>query len=377
MQAVRRVKMVGRLSIGSKRSPTLHLAGRTTTTVGATFVGALIGSALLVGAAPHRLIAADNSRLARYEFTQVEMGMQFKVLLYSDGDKAANQAAAAAFQRIHELNGIMSDYDPASELSRLSDTAGSGQSVKVGPDLWKVLSRAQALAEQSAGAFDITVGAYVKLWRRARRAKEMPAADRLAEARTTVGYKFLRLDAEAQTVELLRPGMRLDLGGIAVGYAIDEALIVLARQGITRALIDGSGDIVVGDPPPGEAGWRIGVAPLEAKDGPPTRFLTLHNCAVTTSGDAWQFVELDGKRYSHILDPHTGLGLTDRSLVIVVAHDGISADSLTKAVAVLGPGRGLTFLDKYPNAAALVVRQVDGQTKVEETPNFKDFEAKP
>ena len=122
----------------------------------------------------------------------------------------------------------------------------------------------------------------------------------------------------------------------------------LRRQGITRALVDGSGDIVVGDPPPGEQGWRIGVAPLEAKNGPPSRFLTLANCAVTTSGDAWQYVELDGKRYSHILDPKTGLGLTDRSLVIVVARDGISADSLTKAVAVLGPGRGLEFVDKYP-----------------------------
>ncbi len=300
--------------------------------------------------------------------------MQFKLLLYSAGQDAANRAAAAAFDRIHQLNGIMSDYDPDSELSRLSDTAGRGQAVKVSRELWDVLTAAQQLAERSDGAFDITVGPYVKLWRRARREKEMPPPDRMAEARAAVGFRHVKLDSAARTVELLRPGMRLDLGGIAVGHAIDEALAVLRRQGITRALVDGSGDVVVGDPPPGERGWRVGIAPLEAKNGPPSRYLTLANCAVTTSGDAWQYVELDGKRYSHILDPKTGLGLTDRSLVIVVARDGISADSLTKAVAVLGPKRGLALVAEYPDAATLVLRPVDGKIEFEESTNFKTFE---
>src|SRR5207245_1409017 len=134
------------------------------------------------------------------------------------------------------------------------------------------------------------------------------------------------------------------------------------------------GDIVVSDPPPGEKGWRIGVAPLEARHGPPSRYLSLRNCAVTTSGDAWQFVELDGKRYSHILDPHTGLGLTDGSLVVVVAADGISADSLTKVVAVLGPRQGFEIVESYPSAAALIVREIEGEAKIEESPRFKQLE---
>jgi thiamine biosynthesis lipoprotein len=329
-------------------------------------------AALAPAFAPLR--AAEPSQLVRYEFAQVEMGMQFKLLLYSDDEEAANRAAAAAFDQIHQLNGIMSDYDPMSELSRLSDTAGQGSATVVGRDLWNVLVAAQQLAERSDGAFDITVGPYVKLWRRARREKEMPPPDRMASARDAVGYRFLRLDPAVHSVELLRHGMRLDLGGIAVGYAIDEAMKVLRSQGITRALVDGSGDIVVGDPPPGERGWRIGVAPLEAKNGPPSRYLTLAQCAVTTSGDAWQYVELDGKRYSHILDPKTGLGLTDRSLVIVVAQDGMTADSLTKAVAVLGPKRGLALVSEYPNAAALVLRPQNGKIEFEESSNFKEFE---
>lgn len=325
-----------------------------------------------LGIAP--LQAADISLLTRHEFAQVEMGMQFKLILYSADETAANRAATAAFDRIHQLNGIMSDYDPASELSRLSDTAGQGRGVKVSDDLWRVLLAAQQLAERSEGAFDVTVGPYVKLWRRARREKEMPPAARMEEARQAVGFRFLKLVEESQAVELLRPGMRLDLGGIGVGYAIDEAMVVLREHGITRALVDGSGDILVSDPPPGERGWRIGVAPLEAKNGPPSRYLSLKNCAVTTSGDAWQFVELDGKRYSHILDPRTGLGLTDRSLVIVVARTGIAADSLTKAVAVLGPGRGLKLLAQYPDTAALVLRPVNGKIVQEESHNFRSFE---
>ncbi|MBI2824285.1 MAG: FAD:protein FMN transferase [Planctomycetia bacterium] len=302
------------------------------------------------------------------------MGMQFKVLLYAPDREAANRAAAAAFARIHQLNSVMSDYDPQSELSRLSDTAGQGRAIHTSQDLWNVLVKSQQLAEQTDGAFDITVGPYVKLWRRARREKEMPSRERLDEARAAVGYRFLRLDAAAHTAELLRPGMRLDLGGIAVGYAIDEALAVLANHGITRALVDGSGDIVVGEPPPGEKGWKIGVAPLEAKDGPASRHVVLHNCSVTTSGDVWQFVELGGKRYSHIVDPHTGLGLTDHSTVAVIAADGITADGLATAVSVLGPKRGMALVNSYPKAAAIIIQRIDDKPQVFESARFKEFE---
>lgn len=334
---------------------------------------------ILIGDLPaptNPLAAAEPPQPVRYEFARVEMGMQFKLILYSATAEAANRAATAAFDRIHQLNGILSDYDPQSELSQLSETAGRGVAVHVSDDLWTVLAAAQRLATASDGAFDVTVGPYVKLWRRARREKEMPPPARMAEARDAVGFRYLKLDAERHTAELLRRGMRLDLGGIGVGYAVDEALAVLNEHGIRSALVDGSGDIVVGDPPPGQRGWRIGVAPLEAREGPPSRYLMLSNAAVTTSGDAWQYVELDGQRYSHIVDPRTGLGLTDRSLVIVVARHGIDADSLTKAVAVLGPGRGLSFLEKYnPQGAALVLRPNSAaEMEFEETPNFKSFE---
>ena len=325
----------------------------------------LISAALLIGQTTDRLPE-------RFEFTQIQMGMTFRVVLYAPDEDSANAAASAAYARIKQLNAVMSDYDPQSELMQLCRTAGLGKPVHVSRDLLAVLSRSLALSKSSDGAFDVTVGPVVKLWRKARRTKQFPAPDELAAARALVGFRKLKIDEQKGDVELLQPGMLLDLGGIAVGYAVDEALAVLTARGITSTLVDGSGDIGVSDAPPGQAGWRIGIAPLDA-DKEPSRFLILKNAAVTTSGDAFQFVEFDGKRYSHIVDPQTGLGLVDHSSVTVIARNCTIADSYTKAVSVLGPSRGLKLIDETPGAAALVVRAPRGQLESFESTRWKDY----
>jgi thiamine biosynthesis lipoprotein len=135
--------------------------------------------------------------------------------------------------------------------------------------------------------------------------------------------------------------MLLDVGGIAKGYAADEALRVLRGRGLNRALVAASGDLAIGDAPEGETGWRIGVEPTDGV----SRQLTLVNTAVSTSGDTEQFVEIDGKRYSHIVDPKTGMGLTNRIGVTVVAPKGIVSDSVATAVCVMGAERGLEFVE--------------------------------
>ena len=308
----------------------------------------------------------------RFEFTQIQMGMPFRIVLYAPDADSANAAARAAYARIRQLNGIMSDYEPDSELTRLCRTAGSGKAVAVSPDLLAVLSHSLDLSKKSDGAFDVTVGPLVRLWRKARKTKAFPTDEELAAARDVVGFRELRIDEKAGTVELLKKGMQLDLGGVAVGYAIDDVLKLLRGRGITSALIDGSGDIGVSDAPPGAAGWRIGIAPLDA-DGEPSRFLILKNAAVTTSGDAFQFVEFDGKRYSHIVDPKTGLGLVDRCRVTLLARNCTIADSYTKAVAVLGPARGLALIDETPGAAAIVVRAPDGKVETYESKRLADY----
>lgn len=319
---------------------------------------------------------AEESRLTRFEFLRTEMAAQVKIVFYCIDAATANGAAEAAFARIRQLNAVLSDYDSQSELRRLCDTSTEGKAIPVSEDLWRVLARAQEFSQRSGGAFDVTVGPVVRLWRRARRREEFPPADRLEEARQLVGYELVRLDPERRTVELLKPGMRLDLGGIGMGYAIDEALVELRKHGITRALIDGSGDIGVGDPPPDKSAWRIGIAPLEQEESL-NRLLCLSNAAVSTSGDKYQFVELGGRRYSHIIDPRTGLGLTDHSSVTVIAADTTTADALASAVSVLGPEKGLQLIDQTPGAAALIVRAPEGRLETYESCRWKQVSAVP
>lgn len=305
------------------------------------------------------------------------MGVPIKLVLYAAEESSANRAAAAAYRRIAQVDQAMSDYKSDSELSRLNRTAGQGGPTAVSDDLWNVLWRARQLAEQTDGAFDVTVGPYVRLWRRARRKGEFPSAERLAEARAAVGSRRLKLDEKRRTAELLVAGMRLDLGGIAAGYAADQALSALAEHGVTIALIDISGDVLVGDPPPGRQGWRIGIAPVTAPDGPPSRYLSLRRASATTSGDAFQHVVIGGKRYSHIVDPRTGVGLTDQSSVTVVAPDAMTADSLATTVSVLGPEAGLKLIEQTPGAAAIIMRNTEQGMQTYISARFSQFEVRP
>ena len=293
----------------------------------------------------------------RFAFEKAEMGLPFRITLYASDEAVAKAAADAAFDRIAVLNSTFSDYDSDSELSRLSRTAGQGKAVPVSRDLWLVIARAQALAERTDGAFDITVGPLVNVWRRARRKQELPPPELIVEMRARVGFKKVRLDPQARTVELLMPEMRLDCGAIAKGYAVDEALAVLRSRGIARALVSGSGDMAAGDAPPDAPGWKIEVAALDVPGAPPAQIVHLENRAIATSGDIFQRVEIGGKRYSHIVDPRTGTGLTDHSLVTVLAPDCMTADSLATAVSVLGPERGLRLIEDTPDTAARIARK--------------------
>ena len=295
--------------------------------------------------------------MQRFAFEKAEMGLPFRITLFASDEKTAKAAADAAFARIEALNGVLSDYDDESELSRLSRTSGSGKAVRVSDDLWRVLERGQAMAERTEGAFDVTVGPLVTLWRRARRKQELPSPELIAEMRARVGYRNLKLNAEKRTAELLIPDMRLDAGSIGKAYAVDAALAVLKARGITRALVGGSGDMAAGDAPPGLPGWRIEVASLDTPGAPPPRIVHLANRGIATSGDVFQKVEIDGKRYSHIVDPRTGLGLTDHSLVTVIAPDCFTANCYTTSASVLGPERGLKLIEGTPGIAALLVRK--------------------
>lgn len=309
--------------------------------------------------------------LNRYEFDQAEMGSPFRIVLYAPNRYTATNGAANAWRRIEQLNDIMSDYEPDSEVSRLSRTSGHNQAVPVSYDLWTVLKRAQTLAERGGGAFDVTVGPYSVLWREARRNEVLPDPARLAKARSSVGYKYMKLNATNHTVTLLATNMRLDLGGIAKGYAVHQAMRVLERMGIASALVSGGGDLEVSAPPPDKKGWTVELPPLDATNAPPARFVVISHAGLSTSGDLFQRLEINGKRYSHIVDPRTGIGLTDHSLVTVVAPDDFTADGLTKVMSVLSPKEALRFISKERGVAVRIVRKPGDTVEVYESANFR------
>jgi thiamine biosynthesis lipoprotein len=319
-----------------------------------------------------RTPSAPETAMRRYDFTHPAMGTLFTINLFATNDVAAERAAQAAFERIDALEDVMSDYQADSELMRLCDQP-YGTPVPVSDDLFQIIQISRRIAQSSNGAFDITVGPYVRLWRFSRKRKTLPSQSELAKARAAVGWQKLRLDAKRRTVTLLAPDMRLDLGGIGKGYSADQALKILRGRGINRALVAASGDIAIGDAPPGHAGWRIGIAAYGTRTNEVARYVQLRNAGVSTSGDSEQFIEIGGVRYSHIVDPRTGLGLTERIQDTVIGPNATVTDSLDTTVNVLGADAGMKLVEATPRTAAVISRLRDGKVEVFVSRRFRDL----
>lgn len=290
------------------------------------------------------------------------MGTLFTITLYATNNTIAHDAAKSAFQRVADLEQKMSDYRADSELNLLCEKP-VGQAVPISDDLLDIFQKAQHISEISDGAFDITVGPYVRLWRFSRKRKTLPTSAELAEAKAAVGWKHLRLDPRRHTATLLVPNMRLDLGGIAKGYAADEALRVLKQFNVDRAMVAASGDFAVGRPPLGQAGWKIGITAIDEHQNRAERFLLLHDCGISTSGDTEQAVELGGIRYSHIVDTQTGLGLTNRIQASVVAPNATLTDALATTVCVLGVDRSRALARHERQVGAFILTKDGGLTR--------------
>lgn len=313
-------------------------------------------------------ILPDEGSLARYEFEEPHMGTTVRVVFYASSSERAERGRKAAFAVMKDVDDRMSDYKPESELSRLSASAGRGPQ-PVSPELFDVLESSLWTARVSEGTFDITIGPLVRLWRRSRKDGKLPSPEEIRKAQALVDYRKLVLDPAKRTAELLVPGMILDVGGIAKGYACDRGIAALKACGITRALVDTGGGMALGDPPPGRAGWKIGML------GDPTKVLVLANCGVSTSGDTEQFVEIGGVRYSHVIDPATGLGLTNRAMATVIAPDGLTSDALDTPICIMGADRGLAMARAQRGVEVWTQWVENGRRKRAQTPGFGRFVA--
>jgi thiamine biosynthesis lipoprotein len=286
----------------------------------------------------------------RCEYRRLAMGVEARLVLYAADQASADRAAERAFQRLAELEAAWSHWSSDSELTRLVLAAGRGP-VAVSQDLLRALTLARGLAELSAGAFDPTGAPLYRLWSAAREAGQLPDPEELAEARARVGWRRLTINPGASTAELVE-GTELDLGGIGKGLAADDVLELLRALDVPSALVEIGGDLALGDPPPGEPGWRIQAG--SGRPGSPGELLYLAHCGVATSGDSEQALDIGGQRHSHLIDPQSGAAMTHGRTITVVAETGALADGLATACSVLDPDAAQQLLDRFPGALFLL-----------------------
>jgi thiamine biosynthesis lipoprotein len=284
--------------------------------------------------------AAETIPLRLFAFSEPHMGSLCTVRLYTENETIAAEVAKAAFARIEEINQCASDYLPESELSRFN-RAPANEPVAVSNDLFQLFAMSLETARLTNGAFDITCTYAVQNWRRAKRQHKLPTPDSTAHAIAMTDWHALVLDPAKRTVMKTKTGLLCDLGGIGKGYAANEALKVLKAHDITRAVVAASGDLAIGDAPPDKDGWDIELRTFEKpEETDKLDHFLLKNCGCSTSGDLHQFTEIDGVRYSHIINPKTGLGMTKRIACTVIALDAATSDAFDTPLCLLGAEEG-------------------------------------
>ncbi len=297
-------------------------------------------------------VAQDN----RYAYSIQKMGSPFNLVLYADTKQIADSAAKESFKLVDSINLICSDYDSTSELFKLRYSV-VGLPVRVSPILFELLYVAKAANKDAYGSFDITVGPLSRLWRSARKSQQFPTNGAINTARNRIGFNKVQLDSAAQTITFLQPNMQLDMGAIAKGYAADKVLALLQSRGITTALVDAGGDMVVAGMPPQKKGWTIGINVPGEQEQLLESKLILSNKAVATSGDAFQYMLHEGKKYGHIIDPRTGYGVTFQRNVTVVAPDATTADWLATACSILTLNQVKILAKKYKSEVLITTLQ--------------------
>ncbi len=288
------------------------------------------------------------------------MGTFAHIIAVAPDSKTANKCIETAFEKIAEIEELASFHSTTSEIARINRSAYEAP-VKVSKSIFEVLEKAVRFGELSNGAFDITVGPLVELWRLAGETNSVPNDNELAVAHSRVGYEKLILDSNEMSVQFAVEGMKVDLGGIAKGYAIDKAVEAMQNCGAAGGMVDIGGDIkCFGTGPNGRENWRIGLEdPKKADESIGTSellgVLKLTNIAVATSGDYRRFALIGGKKYSHIIDAKTGSGSNRLSSVTIFAKSAVDADALATAVSVMGPEKGIALIEMIAETEAILI----------------------
>jgi len=304
--------------------------------------------------------ALSKDRISADSGHRLIMSTFARVVAIAEDTQTAEKSITSAFEQLQAVDELMSDYKEDSQISKVNRDAFKNP-VAVSKSTFEVLQKSLEFSKLTDGAFDITVGPLVDLWRAAADANSMPSTEQLAEVRGRVGYEKIILDADNLSVRFAVDGMRLDPGGIAKGYAIDKAIEAMRKTGASGGMVDVGGDIrCFGPPPAGKEKWVIGLQdPAGAIEGVrPARYpvvLKFNDAAVATSGGYRRFVLIEGKKYSHIINKQTGLSSDKLSSVTIIAETAIEADALATAVSVMGREKGMALIEKTPNVEAVLI----------------------
>lgn len=311
-------------------------------------------------AAVSSLSCADKGRVDADSGYQIVMGTFAHIVAVAKDTGTTKKCIKAALEEIHKVDDLMSDYKKDSEISRINSQAYEKQ-VQVSESTYEVIQRSIEFSKMTDGAFDVSVGPLVELFREAKESKVAPTDEQIAQAKSKIGFEKLKLDSKNRTVQFSEKGMLLDLGGIAKGYAIDKAIEAAKRCGAIGAMVDIGGDVrCFGLPPEGRDHWLIGLqnpnSAIEGMEGGGLRLvLKAINEAIATSGDYQQFVIIKGKRYSHIMDRRTGKSAESLSSVTIITDNATDADALATSVSVMGGDKGLALIEKLPNTEAILI----------------------
>ena len=288
----------------------------------------------------------------RYEASHEAMGTIYTVVAYGRDQTFLSEVVGEVFAEIDQLDDQMSNYKPESELSAINRDAAQRE-VTVSPQLFGLLQYSLRAGQESGGDFDITVGPLMKLWGFFRGQGRLPNAAEIAQVEKRIGYQHVHLDPARRTIRFDTSGVEFDLGGIAKGYAVDQAAEILRSNGVSAALVSsGMSSIYALGAPPGERGWKITVRDPFRKDKP-ADVLCLRNFALSTSGNYEKFFKINGKVYCHIMDPHTGWPVQNMLSTVAAVPTGVETEALTKIFFVGGVEKSRQYLATHPNAIAI------------------------
>jgi FAD:protein FMN transferase len=308
----------------------------------------------------------------KYVFNQPKMGSPFIITVFARDTEGLQAAVNKAYIRVDELNAVFSDYDSTSEISKLARTYRVGEWYAVSNDLYYMLKISLDAARASSGAYDVTVGNVVKLWRKSKKSKTIPSISERKLALLKTGWQHVKLDEKTHKISFDTEGVLLDFGGIVKGFAAEVAVEILTLNKFPMCLVDAGGDLAIGNKLENEH-WQIAISIPQSETELMPQMLNLKNQAVATSGDMYNNVLFEGKRYSHIVNPKTGMGLTHQRNVTIIAPDGASADWLATACSVLPIKKAMKLVQKYPNAELLILEIRKGKIKSWQTSGFAKY----